>query len=182
MKVNEDYFKDIDIKDDDMSDDGPLLSVSQFSNGKEFLDYCQSHYVNKMEIWFNDKDFEYIKPRSIKKISKILDNLFDLYRIRHSEVFIMETCAGKVPYQLFDYGYKHLSYKDPEQKTSDDYTEDIVCVTVYLDLPVFTRHNVVLFMYRLIKSLFTVYDERNFRIWGLELMRMNGYKIYKECT
>ena len=111
MIINEDFFNDIDIKEDvlDVDNDNTVYEIT-FHNGDEFIEYCRSHYDYGLEIRFEDKDYEYIKPKTMKKISKVLYHLFDSYGIEHSEAFIINcNYNSKNPYKLFDYGYKHLS-------------------------------------------------------------------------
>ena len=170
MLINEDFFNDIDIKEDDIRDIDNTVGIT-FRNGDEFIEYCRSHYGYSLEIRFEDKDYEYIKPKMMKKISKVLYQLFDSYGIEHSEAFIIENCFddNKVSYKLFDYGYKHLSPKDPEKKSFDEYDEDIVCVMICLNIPVFSKRQAEMFLYRIVKSALTVYDSMNFKIWSLLL-------------
>lgn len=170
MLINEDFFNDIDIKEDDIQNIDNTVGIT-FRNGDEFIEYCRSLYDYSLEIRFEDEDREYIKPNTMKKISKALYHLFDLYGIEHSEAFIIENCfeENKISYKLFDYGYKHLSVKEPEKKSFDEYDEDIVCVMICLNIPVFSKRQAEMFLYRLVKSAFTVYDSRNFKIWSLLL-------------
>jgi hypothetical protein len=62
-----------------------------------------------------------------------------------------------------------LSAKDPEKKGFDEYDEEIVCVMICLDIPVFSKRQAEMFLYRIAKSVLTVYDSRNFKIWSLLL-------------
>ena len=67
MLINEDFFNDIDIKEDDIRDNDDTVEVT-FSNGDEFFEYCRSLYDYSLEIRFEDKDREYVKPETMKKI------------------------------------------------------------------------------------------------------------------
>ena len=67
MLINEDFFNDIDIKEDDMWDIDNTVDIT-FRNGDEFIEYCRSLYDYSLEIRFEDKDREYVKPETMKKI------------------------------------------------------------------------------------------------------------------
>ena len=67
MLINEDFFNDIDIKEDDIQDIDNTVGIT-FHNGDEFIEYCHSLYDYSLEIRFEDKDREYVKPETMKKI------------------------------------------------------------------------------------------------------------------
>ena len=45
---------------------------------------------------------------------------------------------------------------------------------IYLDIPVFSKRQAEMFLYRIVKAAFTVYESWNFIIWSLLLNDMKG--------
>ena len=89
MLINESYFDDLEIKDEDIvvDDDNDVEEPKQELTLEEFhkLPEQYSHQIVIKIGYENDNDTTFIKTTLIPKLFKILDDIFDMYGIEHSE-------------------------------------------------------------------------------------------------
>lgn len=81
MIVNEDYFNDLKLTDDDITSsdstagEDMLNSHKKFQTGYEYILYCEKHYTDRLYIEFDDFEIPSsedlihgINPVTVKKI------------------------------------------------------------------------------------------------------------------
>ena len=102
----------------------------------------------------------------MRHIQTLLDNLFDIYGIDHSELFIKDTYYGwdnmvsryglKYPdYKIYDYGFKYLACENPEkERTHEEYCDRYVVIGMYFNMPPFNENRAFRFLYKLLKTTF----------------------------
>ena len=84
MILNEDYFKDLEIEDEDIiEDEGPYNNLTLKDVHK--LHELYNHSIRIRLRGDDDNDTTFIKTTLIPKLFKILDDIFELYGIEHSE-------------------------------------------------------------------------------------------------
>ena len=104
MIINEDYFKDIEINDDDIKTEDNLDNFETLENIYSNAKKLYNHTINiQLDIIYNKKKMNDILPQSLTKLGKYLDCLFDAYAINHSPLYAV---------------YKKKS-EDGEYKSSD---------------------------------------------------------------
>lgn len=85
MFINEDYFKDIELTDDDIvANDNNDTDKSL----PELYDYYNQHYSETIYISINEKDSNSIF--AVKKLSKNIEYILDAFNIEHSEINAFE--------------------------------------------------------------------------------------------
>ena len=88
MLLNENYFDDIDLTDDDIIDtDKETNTVS------EIYKQLKIQYKQSIVICFDGSVGKYIKNRKyiLNLLSKTLNYLFDVYDIKHSDMFVVHN-------------------------------------------------------------------------------------------
>ena len=112
MILNEDYFKDLEIENDDIIEDDildvekPDLTLDDFYKLPEQYDYLIKIMVEKRD---NKDTSLFFQTSLLPRITKRLDTIFESYGIEHSEYvlvsyFNVEDCNTIVKYgnyQLF---------------------------------------------------------------------------------
>lgn len=92
MILNEDYFDDLEIKDEDiMADDTPLdveepkheLTVEELHKLPEQYNHCIVIEIKNLDKG-RRRDTTFIKTTLIPKLFKSLDTIFDMYDIEDS--------------------------------------------------------------------------------------------------
>ena len=88
MLLNENYFDDIDLTDDDIIDtDKETNTVS------EIYKQLKIQYKQSIVICFDGSVGQYIKNRKyiLNLLSKTLNYIFDVYNIKHSDMFVVHN-------------------------------------------------------------------------------------------
>lgn len=88
MLLNENYFDDIDLTDDDIIDaDKETNTVS------ELYKQLKIQYKQSIVICFDGSAGQYIKNRKyiLNLLSKTLNYIFDVYNIKHSDMFVVHN-------------------------------------------------------------------------------------------
>ena len=96
MLINENYFDDLDIKDEDIIDDVEEpkheLTLDEFHKLPEQYNHFIKFKIDK-EI---DSDTTFIQTSLLPRLFKKLDTIFELYGIEHYEYVLsskhMEEC------------------------------------------------------------------------------------------
>ena len=148
MILNENYFDDIEITDDDIkSSDGnyilPNHNTNNYANGKEYYNAMSAKYSHYIVLGIKTDEHiltdSYLWTNKIPHMLKKLFYLFDTYEIEYSTPVVTEP-----PYRVRDliddklenckffdfYGYKSLLEED---NLEDDYKW--VSVLLFFDLP-----------------------------------------------
>lgn len=92
MTINENYFDDIDLDDNDIKEYDGVVQDEQIidKTPMEMYDfrekYCE-HYSQEITVMFNQKRGAHMS--FLTEISKKLKQLFDIYNIKHSEIFVV---------------------------------------------------------------------------------------------
>lgn len=118
-------------------------------------------------------------------MSRKLYSLFDIYEIKHSELFVreisyyddyVENLGVLMPeYNIFDYGYKHLSCLDPQKKTTKEYDNGSVYINIYIKIPKFTQIQALKFLYRLVNIIYNT--STDFNIYAINMSRHDFQKL-----
>ena len=170
MLLNEDYFDDLKLTDDDIMSSDSTASEDmfkphkKFQTGYEYILYCEKHYTDRLYIDFESSCY-IIKPVTIKKIQALLYYLFNTYGIEHSELFLKDSYEDddivkiddhSIPdYNIYDYGYIHLACKDPKiKKPDEEYESRWYALCMHFNMPHFNRQRGMKFLYNLAKTIF----------------------------
>ena len=105
MILNEDYFKDIEIKDEDINDvEEPKqeLTLEEFHKLPE--QYRQEIYFTIM----NHNNDIVTQTSLIPRVTKRLDSIFDTYGIEHSEYVLTSSPCAEDCDTILDFGNYQL--------------------------------------------------------------------------
>ena len=146
MKLNEEYFRDLEISDDDIVEDEPVGNEWGFDTVDDFHEYCVTKYP-----WYIGASYEHYTGfpdvALIEKIKKNWFYLFDCYGIEHSDIFLRNTFyySQATEYRMYDYGYKFFTNEDYDpHECSYSY---VIC---YVDFPKMTTKTLLNFLKRFI--------------------------------
>ena len=153
MILFEDYFKDIEISDDDIDVDKTDESLS----GNEFIEYCQKRYSHTICIKMSNNIKMNITALAdiIDNLKKYLEYLFDIFNIEHSDIFGADDTAeiqlnsGKLNIFMLNNNIKFISAIDDID--SETYRYYYLFLVVYVNFPEFNTKTAV----RFVKSLIT---------------------------
>ena len=85
MFINEDYFNDVEIKDEDVTADDNNINDKKYNDAKALDNYLTSKYkqciIIKLDTLSSCYDFEEIDNRYISPIIKRLQYIFNVYDI-----------------------------------------------------------------------------------------------------
>ena len=102
MILNEDFFDELDIKEDDIIDS----DESEYQSGDEFINICHSQYHHTLIIEVHGNGMMELQNASniLRKLKTKMYNLFDVYDIDHSEMFISDgkTIDENLPLNIFE--------------------------------------------------------------------------------
>ena len=64
MIINEDYFDNLGIEDEDIIQDNeePMEEPIKFKSGLDFITYCMSEYDISLNIAVTNNDYDFVKP------------------------------------------------------------------------------------------------------------------------
>ena len=138
MILNEDYFKDIEITDDDIesSNDLVISHNNEYATPEDWFMDMKSKYAHCIEIPLNQ---EYQWKWDLPLILKRLFYIFDAYGIEYSEYSLHEFTNQKFRSEFFQYnfidynGHRLMSKcNTPEEVTNNRNTISIV---IFFNLP-----------------------------------------------
>ena len=159
MILNEDFFNDIEIKDEDLTTEDPYLNVKEYNvkTPRELIEYEKSESEMVLVIYINNfLHGQFNIWRRIERIMKRLKYMFNIYNINLSEPFITYEDISfkilrnkKIPDKKQNYiliQHKGCNLYFPEDKlrkygTDGIIEKDILEVFVFLDkkISVFTK-------------------------------------------
>lgn len=148
MLIREDYFKDIDITDDDITSstteqsNEPDNTDSLFNTMLSNYTHCISILVYSSKSIFKNKK---LWQDSIPRIIKRLYTLLDLYGIEHSEPILIDNNVARIAGDdLSNYKISHYYNNKIAISTNKDLTQDYLTtslnLTIYINLPKFTTY------------------------------------------
>lgn len=139
MFINEDYFNDVEINDEDVTADDNNINDN---DAKALNNHLTSKYKQCIIIKLNtlsDYDFEEIDNRYISPIIKRLQYLFNVYDIEFEYILRDETNPDDFMYNrayIYDLGnHKVFSFYNKEEYYERDCDE--LNIVLYLNLPDF---------------------------------------------
>ena len=160
MMLNEEYFNELEITNNDISDISDNTGIA-YSMLDEFIEYIKSSYTSTLTFTKNSKDitlsglYEFVT-----ELKKKLSYLFKIYNIEYSEFVVFANMYNK----NVDNTYNNTA--DNEQKlyqhndfviiTPNDFSEDdeLMCsnisIRVFVNYPVFKPKQFVLFLKNII--------------------------------
>lgn len=157
MILNEDYFKDLEITDDDVIEDdndveGPYnnLTLKDVHKLHEQYNHCISIRIVKE----NNSDTTFFQTILIPKLFKRLDDIFDMYGIEHSEYVLSSTGHKEKVCDTCDTVVKFGNYQlfclesDKDEFINNIY--DYFLINVYVNYPVFNYKRAFRFLYTVI--------------------------------
>lgn len=124
MRLNEDFFDDIKIKDDDLKSDNIYVNARQ-PDDKTLIKDMFSRYSSQMEFQFDtnlyysfDADTNYYFWDSVEHMLKRLNYMLATYDIKHSEPFffsnrriwsaVISNPADTIDYHILDFNNHKL--------------------------------------------------------------------------
>ena len=154
MILNEDYFKDLEIEDEDIvSDDDtldvekPKMTIEDFRKLPEQYDYLIKITIRKR----NDKETTSFLTSLLPKLFKRLDVIFDSYGIEHSQYVLRSTYyTGRKNNTILDFGNYQLFCDDciEDIYINDTYKDFYICV--YANYPKFSYKRAFRFVYTIL--------------------------------
>lgn len=169
MRLNEDFFDDIEIKDDDLKSDSIYVNAGQ-PNDKTLIKDMFSRYSSQMEFQFDtnlyysfDADTNYDFWNSVEHMLKRLNYMLDTYNIKHSEPFffskrriwsaVISNPADTSDYHILDFN-NHKVIAPVGIKKPESIQSSFFAVVVFFNLPVFkTVKTGYRFFYNMINSI-----------------------------
>ena len=163
MILNEDYFDDLEIKDEDIMADDTPLDVEEPEHEELTLEKVKKipeqygHYI-RIDIDKIDGDTTFIQTSLLPKIFKSLDTILEFYGIEHSEyiltmIYDVKRCETVVKfgdYQLF------CSKSDKDEFINNTYKR--FQIQVYLNYPKFNYKRAFRFLYTVL-NLYKYYKQ-----------------------
>lgn len=170
MFINEDYFNDVEIKDEDVTADDNNINDKKYNDAKALDNYLTSKYkqciIIKLDTLSSCYDFEEIDNQYISPIIKRLQYLLNVYDIEYEYILRDETEPDDFKYNnnayIYDLGkHKVFSFYDMEE-----YYES-VCVelniVLYLNIPDFNYKDSYNFINRICYAVWK-YEHVNYDV------------------
>ena len=192
MILNEDYFKDLEIKDEDIVVDDTLdVEEPEHELTLEEAKKLSEQYNNLIRFQIDvadDRDTTFIQTTLIPRIFKRLDAIFELYGIEHSQyvlssylkVNFCDTVIKFGNYQLFCEECDRDYYRDRE-------TGGIIYINAFVDYPTFNNKKVINFVYAII-NIFKTCSNRSRQINEIQFIPNRDTNVthtlhfyYEEC-
>ena len=153
MLLNENYFDDLKLTDDDIeSPDNDINLSGTFNNKDEMYRMIQSVYDQCLLIEIKKKDIllnDYLWDKQVLHLLKKLKTVFEIYGIEYSEpvlskvpsVLFDKILLSDKKYELKDFHkyYKHLTYDDSIKKMYEP-TQYNIFVLIFFKSPVFSSY------------------------------------------
>ena len=140
MILNEDYFKDLEITDEDITVNDNI----DFIDIDSIYRTAESEYEQTIQLRFKEKDIDrYIHEHGdsvFTNMSRRITMLFDLYDIKHSQVYLTSGVSGcknssSITYAQHD-GYIRI-VNDGYNQNELSYNTHII--VIYITRPVFSN-------------------------------------------
>lgn len=156
MILNEDYFDDLEIKDehiiDDINDvDEPMhkLTLEEVKKIPEQYNHCIAIVIKKI-----NRDTTFFQTSLIPRIFKRLDTIFELYDIEHSEYVLTSWGRMKDCDTIVEFGDYQLFCEEYEEDKFINDTYKELYIYAYVNYPKFTYKRAFHFLYTLFPNLY----------------------------
>ena len=162
MILNEDYFEDLEINDEDIIEDD-YLDVEEPEPNHELtveeakkLPEQYGHFI-RIEIDKDrerDRDTTFIQTSLIPRLFKRLDTIFEYYGIDDYKYILSSIYDVKICETVVKFGNYQLFCQENEE---DVYTNDIyhdLYINVYVNYPKFNYKRAFHFLYTLLPNLY----------------------------
>lgn len=178
MLLKEDYFRDLELTDNDIDVSDQINNVKQkYNTPKELIDHMLSEYSNcisftitndfkKFNIFEYDLMWENVIPQLCKRLAYVLN----VYGLKCSEpVFLYGTRTSmsfywKTYHIMYFNGYAMIS----PYKTKGNLTDNFVHMNIYFNLPKITTYKAALvFIKCLLRYIWKTDDSRYFDSFSL---------------
>ena len=153
MILNEDYFKDLEIEDEDIIEDDVEepeheLTLEEAKKIPEQYKYHISFQLYDKDS--TDKDITFIQTSLLPRLFKTLDAIFEMYGIEHSE-YVLSTWDAEICSTVVKFGDYQLFCFENEKNNIDEYIIDhYLNIHVYVNYPKFTYKRAFRFLYTLL--------------------------------
>ena len=182
MLLKEDYFKDLEIEDEDIIEDDTLdieepkhkeLTLEEIHKLPDQYKQCITFRIRV----YDDSDITFLQTSLLPRIYKRLDTIFELYGIEHSE-YIFTTCVVEDCKTIIEFGnYQLFCEEGDEDKfiniTFDEDGEDLF-ISVFVNYPKFNYKRAFRFLYTML-NLYRIYEQINWM--DFEPIATNDYVI-----
>lgn len=180
MLINEDYFNELEIDNNDINAVDNDESVITYSTPDEFTRHMKSLYTSSL-VMLKDKQNITLQQlyELVTELKKRMSYIFNIYNIEYSAEFAVTTKTLK---KDIDYTHglpgepKLYNYKGIVIITGNDFseTDDLVCyntnIQVYINYPVFKPRQVVSFIKNIMQIAF-----HNKQICLIKLQKNKSY-------
>ena len=147
MILNEDYFKDLEITDEDIIDDVEEL---KHDLTVEELHKLPEQYNNLIRFRIevdDDKDTTFIQTSLIPRLFKRLDTIFELYGIEHYEYVLVSRYYVCYCETVVKFGNHQLFCEEYEKYKFINGKYEYFFIHVYLNYPKFNYKRAFRFLY-----------------------------------
>ena len=186
MILNEDFFNDVEIKDEDLTIEEPAKEYNE-KTSRELIEHKISESEMILEIFISNFQGEFNIWHRIERIMKRLKYMFDIYNINLSEPFIMyeRVYQEMLEDKTFPDNYTIIQHKGcnlffPENKLRE-YGPDEIIRDEILELFVFLDKNIPVF--KTARSAYNFVNNLNKCIWkdvtNFNVECFNWYGLYK---
>ena len=129
MILNEDYFDDLDIKEEDLVVDD---DVNEFTSAKDFIDYCKSQYSCEITMAIPYKQ-QIPDVTLVKHINRLWDYVLDYYNVEHTDVFAADWLVldDTKTYDIKDCGFIYISQSESKYKIHMPYKPNQLYVYLF---------------------------------------------------
>ena len=178
MILNEDYFNDLEIEDEDIIEDdindvgGPEHDLT-LEEAQKLPD--QYNQVIEIRIDAGDStDTTSIKTSVLPKLFKRLDIIFEMYDIEHSEYILTPRCNVGYCDTIVEFGNYQLFCDEEDKNDYVNDTYDRFYIQVYVNYPNFNYKRAFRFLYTVI-NLYRDCEQMNWMSFTPNTT--NGYVI-----
>ena len=166
MIINEDYFNDIEINDDDIKAEDNLGNFETLDNIYSNAKTLYNHTINiqlDSGCRYNKQIMNDILPQNLSKLGKYLDCLFDAYAINHSPLYaVYKKMSEGNEYKSSDFtftqcnGYIQIANHKPHTETNPEHEciYNRALLYIFVEIPEFHDIKQLLkFIQRLVSTI-----------------------------
>ena len=166
MLINENYFDDLEIEDEDIIEDDNDVEEPQQELTLEDAIKLPEQYNQEIKIRIDvddstDRNTTFIQTSLLPRLFKRLDAIFELYGIEHSEYILLSNYDAKYCDTIIKFGNYQLFCKYKWEK--DEFINDTynhVYIQVYVNYPKFNYKRAFRFLYTVL-NLYRIYEQIN---------------------
>ena len=151
MLLKEDYFNDLELKDEDIIDDveEPVydLTVEEFHKLPEQYNYLIRF---RIEIVDDDRDTTFIQTSLIPRIFKRLDTIFESYGIEDYKYVLASMYDVKISETVVKFGNYQLFCEEDKKYKFINGKYEYFFIHVFVNYPEFTYKRAFRFLYTML--------------------------------